>query len=868
MLLDLATGISRNDTRWHNEKWSWENLVARCRKVQRTGETYAQYMAGSVDFKQSKKDCGGFVSGFIDGGRRLKTAVLSKQIVTLDVDYAKPDFLDVLRAKLGNVAWIYYTTHSHSPDKPRYRLLIPLDRPAVQAEYEPIARYIAGYLGIDQFDRTCYDLNRLMFWPSAADDADFQAGHNDGMWTSVDGVLGCYTNWRDVSSWPVGDGEILQIRDEVAKMEDPRLKSGVIGAFCKLYTVHALIATHLSDRYMRGDKPDRYTYIHGSVGNGLWVIDDYTVHSFNNTDPIGGSSCNVFDLFRLHKFGGADEDPAQAMGNRKSFKACSEYVRNLPEVRKLMNIERYSANEIFGVPVPVQQQAQPVYPPPVANIPFSAQNIPFSPINVPIGPEIVTQMNGHPLPHQPTAAMPAGEVGKTVEVAPGFEWLGNLETDPKGKALSTISNSILVMQNDPRLKGCFARDIFAKRIVIRKDLPWNIAGRSGEEWTDVDDDALVEFMERNYHQGSKEKVLCALNIVTAQNGFHPVKEYLESLTWDRVPRVEQLFHYFLGVEDNHYTRQVSRKWFTAAVARIYRPGVKFDYMPVFVGKAGLGKSYLIDKLGGKWFSDTSVDLRNKKESMEEVQGVWLMEWGELTSFRTSSIEAVKAFVSKRRDRYRAAYARRTEEHPRQLVFAGSTNVPKFLSDPDGNRRFWPLYVNRTPIQRSVHEDFTEELRGQIWAEACYIYAMGESLMLDAAAIEMAEQVQLSHTEVDAREHTIYEYINRPVPVDWHGLNKGERAAYLGLGDFGNQPAGDVQIGGDKAPRDKVSITEIWIEALGGDIKTMTKQNTRVIHDIMRNMDGWALSENPLQFGAYPRERGYVRVGSGVKVCQK
>lgn len=869
MLLDIAIGQSRNDLRWRGEKWTWEQLVNRCYQVHRSDETFAAYMAGDVEFKQSKKDVGGFVSGWIEGGRRLKTAVLSKQVVTLDVDYAKPDFLERLRATLP-VTWVFYTTHSHSPEKPRYRLLVPLDRPVVQAEYEPIARYIAKHLGIEQFDRTCYDLNRLMFWPSASSDGVFESGHNEGQWASADGILAQYNDWRDISSWPVADGEFLSMRVDAAKLEDPRLKPGVIGAFCKMYNVHQLIRTFLSHLYTPTDEPHRYTYVNGSTSKGLLVFGDIHVTSFHNTDPASNQRvCNVFDLMRLHLFGGADDNPDQQMGNRKSFKAAAEYVRNLPEVRKALNIERYSPHEMFGVPDPGQsaQPASHVFqnpPQPLANgfhEVIQAQ--------MPPGP-VIMPLNGQ-ISHAASSAIPGAamaEPAQTYGMAPGdHDWLGELEVDPKGIAKGTMKNIKLILENDPRVKGSFGKDIFAKRIALRGMVPWIIPGRT-DEWSNDDDEALEYFLETNYNIYNSEKVRKALNVVANTHGFHPVKEYLESHKWDGVPRIETLFHHFLGVEDNYYTRQVSRKWFTAAVARIYQPGIKFDYMPVFVGKAGLGKSYLIDKLGGKWFSDTSVDLRNKKESMEEMQGVWIMEWGELTSFRTSSIEAVKAFVSKRRDRYRAAYARRTEEHNRQVVFAGSTNVPKFLSDPDGNRRFWPLYVNRSTIQRSVHKDLTEHVRGQLWAEACYLYTMGEPLILDETASAMAEQVQKAHTEEDAREQTIYEYINKPVPLNWHEMYKGERAAFLGLGDFGNQPADQLQPSGDLAPRNKVSVIEIWVEALGGDIRNMTKQNTRIIHDVMRNMDDWDYSVNALHFGYYPRARGFVRKGYEVKTHEK
>lgn len=880
MLLDIATGKSRNDTRWHGDKWPWQQFAQRCMQVHRSDESFAEYMAGSVEFKQEKKDVGGFVSGWIEGGRRLKTAVMSKQIVTLDVDYAKPDFLDVLRSKLAGVAWIYYTTHSHSPESPRYRLLLPLDRPALPVEYEPVARWVAAYLGIEQFDRTCYDLNRLMFWPSVSIDGVFDAGHNNGQWASVDGILSQYSNWRDVSQWPVADGEYLAIRQDAQQMEDPWMKSGVIGAFCRMHTTRRLLDKFLPHIYVEGTQPNRYTLKNGTTSNGLWVIDDKFVLSFHSSDALGNKPVNVFDLFRIHLFGGADDNHEQPIGKRESFKKASEYIRNLPEVRKAINIENYGfgdVNEFFGVP-----QAQPasrpiidpVKQPAVAyvngSVPTYGEYVDSAMKNIAAAYQVPLEeltkpvtLNGHR--HAPTAPIAGAAMQAPVNPNVGADandWLGELEVDGKGKALANVKNVKLIMLNDPRIKDCFARDIFAKQIALRGMVPWIVPGRTNQ-WTDVDDDALINFYGEHYGINSADIIRRVLNEVTARHGFHPVKEYLESLKWDGVPRIEKLFHYFLGAEDNLYTREVSRKWFTAAVARIYEPGKKFDNMIVFVGLGGIGKSLLATRLGGRWFSDTSVDLRNKKESMEEMQGVWIMEWAELTSFRTASIEAVKAFTSKQTDKYRAAYARRVEDHPRQCVFMGSTNRPEFLSDPDGNRRFWPVHANQVPPQNNVYRDLTPDVVGQIWAEACVMYAQGEELMLEPHVAQLAEYAQKRHTEVDEREHVIADYLDKMLPQDWYKLDKGARAAYLMNYDSGMPQDGQPGL----LQRDKVCIWEIWVELFEGSKKDADRHKTRFIHDIMRNMPGWELAKNPLNVGYFGKQRCYIRKGSGVDVEQ-
>lgn len=804
--LDLAYASSRGATFWKNERINWSDMVRKCSTTHVTHETFAEYCAGTPDYRSNIKDVGGYVTGYLNGGSRSKDAVLYKQIVALEVDYAEAGLLD--RVKSLPVAWLWHTTHSHSPEKPRYRILIPLDKPADPAQYQPVARMIAKFIGIESVDRTSYDVNRIMYWPSTSKDGVFESGYNDGPIASTDQILASYTNWQDASSWPMSVAELDMIRTGVGELGDPASKPGVVGAFCRVFSVTDAIDRFLGDRYEAGVNPDRYTYKYGSTVNGLVVYEDQHAYSHHSTDPVSvsGHPVNAFDLVRLHLFGEKEDNKTQPMGKRKSFIDMSDFARTIPQVKELLLSERFSAAEEFTAysgtsqPTPVQDPDAPKY---------------------------------HPA--DPT----------------GSGWRGKLlDLDKQHKALSSLKNIRIVMQHDARIKDCFAFDKFANRLVLKKNPVWR-AGADVDEFRDTDDSYLREFMESEYGISGKEKIIDALSITADKSAFHPVREYLNSVSWDGVNRIESLFNAFLGVEDSEYTRQVSRKWFTGAVARIFKPGIKFDNMLIFVGAEGIGKSTLINKLGGEWFSDTAIDLKNKVQSMEDLQGVWIMEWAELTSFRTASVEAVKSFVGKQIDRFRVAYGRRVESFARQCIFMGTTNVMDFLNDPDGSRRFWPLLTQVVPITADVHEQFTEELRAQIWAEAVHLFKSGEKLNLSKELVAIAKAVQQAHTETDDRITLIKSFMDRRIPANWYQMEEAERFTW-------NLNYKEGEAGSGLILRPKICATEIWIEALGGTRLTMTKTNTRFIHNYLRNNHEWEAYSTTTGFGPYGQQKGYSR----------
>ncbi|MFA2751108.1 VapE domain-containing protein [Bacillus mobilis] len=385
------------------------------------------------------------------------------------------------------------------------------------------------------------------------------------------------------------------------------------------------------------------------------------------------------------------------------------------------------------------------------------------------------------------------------------------------------------------LKGVFndsiAFDAFKNAEAIKSDLPWRkrlLPHKPYESWIGSDDSRLLHWFETKWDISTKNIIQNAYIEVTRQNSFHPVKEYLESHTWDGSERVETFFIDYLGANDTPYIRAVTRKWIVAAVTRIYEPGCKFDYMPVLVGAQGAGKSSTIAKLAREWFSDSLKNFDNK-EAGEHLQNSWIFEFGELAGMKKAEVEEIKAFITKTVDSYRVAYERVVSEFPRKCVFIGTTNTHDFLRDQTGNRRFWPITVDSKKQKYNPITELTDEIVGQIWAEAMELYRQGEKLYLDPELEAEARKVQEGHMEQDPRTGVIEEYLETMLPQNWDNMQVFERQNFLS--DRDTRKTGTVK-------REKVCPAEIWTECLGNDYKNMKVHEARVIANILRSLDGW------------------------------
>lgn len=781
---------------WKNKSWLWSALVEKCSVTHRTHETYAAYMSFKKAEQDRIKNVGGFVGAYLAGGRRKNGSVTHRQLITLDIDNAHDQLWSNYTMLHGYAACVY-STHKHSAETPRLRMLIPLDRGVLADEYIAITRRVASWMGIDNFDPVSFRPTQLMYWPSTSKDGEFFFDYVDTEWLSADYVLNTYHDWTDSSEWPTCTREDKAVGLAMKKQGDPLEKPGIVGAFCRTYDIHQAIEKFLPEVYEACDVEDRYTYLQGSTSAGVVVYEDKFIYSHHGSDPTSNKLCNAFDMVRLHLFGLEDEGAAEdTPGNRlPSFIAMEALAMKDKQVRILLGSENLAKARADFESVEIED----------------------------------------------------GELDNDDEE--NEEWLADMEVDRKGNYLSTIENVVLILSNDTKLKGRLALNSFEKREVALKNLPWRKVTHATRHLTDTDDAALRHYLEKTYNIGSVSKIKDALDIVVMRNAFHPVRDYLDGLKWDGIKRAETLLIDYMGVDDNPYTRAITRKTLAAAVTRVYNPGCKFDYVLVLVGKQGQKKSSLFDRLGGPWFSDSFTTIQGR-EAYEQLQGAWIVEMGELAGLKKAEVETIKQFISKRVDRYRVAYGRRVEDFPRQCIIVATTNIPEFVRDHTGGRRFWPADTYETTPTKDVFKDLTDAEVGQIWAEAVTFYKAGEPLYLSKELEEMAQMVQSDHSEHDSRMGMVQKYLDTLLPENWPLLDIYERRSWL-QGDP-LQSAGNMQ-------RAQVCVAEIWCELLGGQQREMNTFNTKDLHAIMTQMEGWTLAKSKLNFGAYGKQKAYLRL---------
>lgn len=788
----IATGRNRSARSWKSQKMTWSALAKKLAEPTVTNETAAEYVKMPKDEKGRRKDVGGFVGGYIPkNGRRVRGAVKERYLITLDADSPSEDFISNLDLELGDMEYVLYSTHSHTPDNPRYRIIIPTDRVMTPDEYQAVSRRIADDIGIESFDSSTHQAERLMYWPSCPKDVAYVYQHNEGKLISVDTYLSTYRDWCDTSLWPTSSKE-SQIRLDTAKKQgNPLEKKGLLGAFCRSYSITEAIHKFLPNVYAPTQHEDRYTYTEGSSVAGLVIYDNDTfAYSNHATDPISGKLVNAFDLVRIHLFGAedADADLRTKVTDLPSYKAMLDFVNKDGAAPILLDKER-------------------------------------------------------------AADMEFEDITEDEE-----DFLEKLKRDRRGTPESDVFNCLLVLKYDPALKGKIRLDEFAHRLVVIDDLPW----RGKDEtpyWTDTDDACLRNYFATKYLIRGKGIIDDALQEVTQANKFHPVREYLTGLTWDGECRVDTLFIDYIGAEDTEYIRAVTRKWMCGAVARVMVPGIKFDTAIVLYGAQGLGKSLILERLGRKWFNNSLVDIKTK-DALEQIQGSWINELAELAPTYKNDNEIVKAFISRTSDRFRSPYGRRTEEYPRQCVFAGSTNNLMFLKDRTGNRRFWPITGDKNRKTKNAW-DITQNDIDQLWAEAYYYWSNGESLVLEGDLEEEALRIQLSHTEGGELVGLIEEYLEMLLPEDWESLDIFDRRDYIrNYGD--DDHCGSVQ-------RERVCALEIWCEVMEGDRKNLQNAKAREITDILQAMRGWSpytKGTGKARFGRlYGPQRAFVREGT-------
>ena len=316
--ITISVGESKRATRWVPKTVSWERLCKKLSTPIVTNETVAEYAAMTKDQRGNAKDVGGYVGGRIEGGVRRAGNITDRQLICLDADFADMGLWELWDIMIGK-ACLMHTSHSHTPEQPRLRFVIPLARPVTAAEYEPIARKIAQLLDINAFDDTTYEASRLMFWPSCSVDGEFIVKIHPGPeWVDPDEILAMYDNWQDMRSWPTSERQTEAVVKMGKVQGDPLTKPGIVGAFNRAYTITEAIHKFLPETYSQVSE-NRWTYTRGSTTGGAVTYDNDTfLYSNHDTDPTSRRLCNAFDLVRIHLYGDQDKGSDADIGNLPS----------------------------------------------------------------------------------------------------------------------------------------------------------------------------------------------------------------------------------------------------------------------------------------------------------------------------------------------------------------------------------------------------------------------------------------------------------------------------------------------------------------------------------------------------------------------
>lgn len=392
------------------------------------------------------------------------------------------------------------------------------------------------------------------------------------------------------------------------------------------------------------------------------------------------------------------------------------------------------------------------------------------------------------------------------------EVVKKLEKANNGKPEKTIPNFLIVFENDSNLKD----------IVRYNELSMSAENsRTGKIWNEQDDSLLKAYIEATYKMRNNECYYDAFNIVCHKNSYNPIKKLLESQQWDGKERISTLFQKYLGCEDNAYTKEVARLVFAGGIARLYNNGCKFDFMPIFRGTQGSGKSSFIRwlALNDSWFKE--VNELDGQEGKEALDGAWICEISELLALtKSKEVEAVKSFITRQNDNYRKPYERRVTDNPRKCIFIGTTNRSQFLTDATGNRRFLPIETHCNGYDLFDKEKECREEILQCWLEAKHNFdTRNYSLVANIDILDVIKGKQAECVEDDWRIGVIQKYIS---------------------------------------DKDKTCVKDIWDNAFAYS-QQITKKDSNDIVSIFDNMftEEWEKSKS-IRFENYGIQRGWRR----------
>nr|DAG19022.1 MAG TPA: replicative DNA helicase [Caudoviricetes sp.] len=623
----IAVGNSRMDKKWKNKDMSWDDFKQKCSQTIRTTETVAEYRKMSKPAQDNAKDVGGFVGGALKQGKRKNGFVDGRSMLTLDLDHAVPEVWDAV-TMLFDFKCLMYSTHKHTPEAPRVRLIIPLSREVSAEEYAPVSRMVAKDIGMEMVDDTCHEAARLMYWPSTSADGVFLFESQDGPMLNPDDILARYKDWHDISEWPMSSRQSEIVKRTIAKQADPLEKEGMVGAFCRAYSIQEAIDTFIPDIYKPSAMAGRYDYIPADSSAGVVIYDDKFAYSHHATDPACGQLMNAFDVVRIHKYGALDDKakPDIAPSKMPSFKAMVDFAIKDEKVKLQLAKER-------------ELQAADDF-----------------------------------------------DDGNDVN------WQTKLELDKNGGISESLTNFVTILRYDQRLHEiAYNEHSCGISIRDAELLPWEQLKPGWSDADLASLTAYLDRVYHIFSPSKLKNALLTITAERSFHPIKEYleglptwdgKKRLETLLIDYLGAEDS--SYVRAVTRKTLVAAVARVYEPG----IKFDTVLVLSGPQGIGKsmffAKLGGIWFSDSL-------TISDMRDKTGA-EKLQGFWIMEIGEMNGIKKVEVETVKSFASRQDDKFRVAYGTVVESHPRQCVICGTSNSQHFLRDVTGNRRFWPVQV--------------------------------------------------------------------------------------------------------------------------------------------------------------------------------
>lgn len=754
LMIEIAIG-GTDRGRAVNRKMTWSDFTDMLAKPRVDGRyTVEAYQALDGDAKAAAKKTGFFAGGPSEDGKRNRDSIVARSILTLDIDHITDPALaaGIRDRRIGGLegAACVYTTRSHTHDNPRIRIVMPLSRMVDEQEYSAISRLMAQRIDPElcQTDPASSRIAQIMYLPSISSDQEYIHFAQPGGPIDVDALLEGVdlSGASDGADLPRYAGERRARMSVGGQLGDPRRKSGIVGAFCRAYSIESALGRFLPGVYLPTAEAGRLTFAGGSSTAGAKIFDLH-LHSWHGTDPCGGLSVNAYDMVRIHLFGDCDADapedmPFHALPSQRAMRDMA--MADPAVVAELDPADRPVVADDFAVDKgPVVAAAEdeigawmdggPLEPTKSADDGLDG----FEELAGALGmddvvgePETPADISAHA--NAAAATMPVDDADEEEDPEAWKEAL-DWETVRSTREVRLRAGSYnvgVILRSDPRIRDAIAYDELRDRSTIVKPLNLDFPGstpfavdKRGSELTDTMISVIWAWMQAPAQMGgfgfkpTRAEIEAAIDITASRNKFHPIQDMITDVVWDGEKRLETYLHRYLGCDDNAYTREVGRLLLLGMITRAFEPGAKFDFVPVLEGAEGLGKSTFVRALSGDFYASVAKgDMRETKRMLDKINAAWVVEMPELAVFEGEDPKQLAALITETDDQERLAYGRHSLRYKRGNIFVGTTNERQYLTKRTGNRRFLPIAMRKQVDIAAL----TAELP-QLYAEAYSSY---------------------------------------------------------------------------------------------------------------------------------------------------